>query len=391
MSNYLLILKNSWEVFLLRAINSTVMKQINRHMVLDCIRRRPISRAKLSDETQLTRASITQIVDSLMQEGLVMESATVDSRRPGRRQTQLTLVKDALCVAGIYCGPTHYELGIMNLHGKVLWNCRNVYKSMEVPVLMDETAELFKNAVETLNPRPSKVYGIGVCLPSPVEQHHADVLRRPGMAKKRDAYLADELHKRLGWDVYMGYTTNAYALDELYFGIGRDGTENFMVLRVDDSVGAGFVINGNLFMGSRGFSPEIGHITLDREGPLCKCGNRGCLELFVAIPHILKNTPFASWKEVMDSMDKNPLAMQLFKEEVEILAFEIMNLANVMDLDKVVITGDLIYGGDRLAESINRFMGERFVHRMEPSSVVCSQEINPARIACMPAYHSIFA
>lgn len=375
----------------MRAINSAVMKQVNRHMILDCIRRRPISRAELSDETQLTRASITQIVDSLMQEGLVMESATVDSRRPGRRQTQLTLVKDALCIAGIYCSSTYYELGLMNLHGKVLWSYRNEYKNLDIPVLMDEVTQVLKDAVETLSPKPSKVFGIGVCLPSPVEQRHADVFRRPGMAQKRYDYFADELRKRLGWNVYMGNSTNAYALDELYFGIGRNGIENFMVLRVDDCVGAGFVINGNLFMGARGFSPEIGHITLDRNGPLCRCGNQGCLELFVAVPHILKNTPFTYWKEVIDNLDKNPVAKQLFESEVEILAFEIMNLANVMDLDKVVITGDLIYGGDRLTEAINRFMNERFVHRMDASSVVCSQEINLPRIACMPAYHSIFA
>jgi len=374
-----------------RAINSAVMKEVNRHMILDCIRRRPISRAELSDETQLTRASITQIVDSLMREGLVMESATVDNHRPGRRQTQLTLVKDALCIAGIFCGAKGYELGLMNLHGKVLWNCSCEYAGRSIPEIMDEAAEILKNAVENLSPKPLKVYGLGACLPSPVEQRHADTLRRPGTAKKRDDNLAEELRKRLGWDVYIGNANNAYALDELYFGVGRSGIENFMVLRVDESVGAGFVINGNLFMGSRGFSPEIGHITLERNGPLCKCGNCGCLELYLAMPHILKDTPFSSWKQVVDSMDENPQAMELFEGEVEILAFEIMNLANVMDLDRVVITGDLIYGGSRLTEGISRFMDEHFVHRMDASSVVSSREVNLSRIACMPAYHSIFA
>lgn len=279
----------------------------------------------------------------------------------------------------------------MNLHGKVLWSYSNEYNDRDISGLMDEVAQLLKDAVENLSPKPSKVYGIGICLPSPVEQHHADVLRRPGIAKKRDDYLAEELNKRLGWDVYMGNSTNAFALDELYFGIGRNGIENFMVLRVDDNVGAGFVINGNLFMGARGFSPEIGHITLDREGPLCRCGNRGCLELYLATPNVLKGTPFSGWNEIIDSMDENPLARQIYEGEVETLAFEIMNLANVMDLDKVVITGDLIYGGEQLTESINRFMDERFVHRMDKSSVICGQEINIARIACMPAYHTIFA
>lgn len=367
------------------------MKEINRHMILDCIRRRPISRAELSDETQLTRASITQIVDSLMQEGLVMETATVDRRRPGRRQTQLALVNDALCIAGIYCGPREYELGIINLHGKVLWSFHKSYEDKGIPELMDDAAQILTEALENLSPKPMNVYGLGVCLPSPVEQHHADSLRRPGAARKRNEYLAEEMRRRLGWDIYIGNINNAYALDELYFGIGQKDIDNFMILRVDESVGAGFIINRSLFMGARGYSPEIGHITLDREGPLCKCGNRGCLELYVSPASLLKETPFRSWREVVDTMDKNLPAKQLFEAEVETLAFEIMNLANVMDLDKVVITGDLIYGGDRLVESISRFMDEHFVHRMGASSVICSRGINLSRIACMPAYHSIFA
>jgi len=124
---------------------------------------------------------------------------------------------------------------------------------------------------------------------------------------------------------------------------------------------------------------------------LCRCGNRGCLELYLATPNVLKDTPFSSWRQIIDGMDENPLAREIFDSEVETLAFEIMNLANVMDLDKVVITGDLIYGGNRLTESINRFMAERFVHRMDADSVVSSREVNLPRIACMPAYHSIFA
>lgn len=375
----------------MRAINSTVMKQVNRHMVLDCIRRRPISRAELSDETQLTRASITQIVDSLMREGLVMESATVDNHRPGRRQTQLTLVKDALCVAGINFNARDCDLGLMDLTGQVRWSGKLEYRDMEGVEVMDEAAEILRNAVENLSPKPQRVYGLGVCLQSPVEQHWAEALRRPGIAEQYSAVIAGELHRRLGWDVYVGNINNAYALNELYFGIGLEGAENFVVLRVDKSVGAGFIINGSLFRSARGYSPEIGHITLVPEGPLCKCGNRGCLELFLAMPHILKDTPFSSWREIIDGMDRSPQAAKIFSAQTKTLAFEIVNLANVMDLDKVVITGDLIYGGDRLAGSINRFMDENFVHRMDKSSVVPGAPIDFARIACIPAYHSIFS
>lgn len=374
----------------MRAINSGVMKEINRKLVLDCIRRRPISRAELSNETQLTRASITQIVDGLMEEGLVVETTSVDRKTPGRRQTRLELVADAMCIAGIYCGRSGYHIGMINLSGRLLFSGGGEYGDKTVPEIMDEATDKLRAAMEYLSPKP-RVYGLGICLPSPVERIHAEKIRQPGVWKNRNIRFAEDMHKRTGWDTYIENDSNAYALDELYFGVGKEGTDNFMVLHVDESVGAGFIINNRLFKSARGFSPEIGHITLERNGPLCICGNRGCLELYLAIPHILKDTPFSSWREVMDNLDQDPSAAALFEAEKETLAFEIMNLANVMDLDKVVVTGELAYGGNRLAESISQFMDEHFVHRLSEESVVSGKEVNIARIACMPAYRSIFA
>ena len=105
----------------MRAINSSVMKQSNRRMVLGWIRRRPISRAELSDCTQLTRASITQIVDELMQDGLVTEAESVGNNNLGRKQTRLAIVEDALYIAGVNLRRTGYDLGVINLAGEVLW------------------------------------------------------------------------------------------------------------------------------------------------------------------------------------------------------------------------------------------------------------------------------
>lgn len=374
----------------MRAINSSVMKMMNRKMLLESIRRKPISRAELAEETRLTRASITQIVDGLMEEGLVTETNTVSRSTPGRKQTQLALVEDALCIAGVYCGRKGYSMGIINLKGEVLWSAAGEYSDKDISAIMDEVAEKLKEAVDSRNLQ-AKVYGLGACLPSPVKREYAEEIRKPGAWKRRNEEFAEEMKKRLGWDVYTGSASNAHALDELYFGIGMQGAENFMVLRVDESVGAGFIINNKLFMGARGLSPEIGHITLDRNGPACICGNRGCLELFLATPHVLKNTPFSSWKNIMDDRDTNPAAKEIFEAEVETLAFEIMNLANVMDLDKVVVTGDLVYQGDILCEKIWEFMDEHFIHRLAASSVMPAAGVNLARISCMPAYHSIFA
>ena len=366
------------------------MKEYNRRMVLNCIRSKPVSRAELSDATKLTRASITQIVDSLIREGLVMESDIVDSRRPGRRQTRLMIVRDALCIAGVNLSAYGYDLGLANLAGEVLWQGQGESNGRSMPEVLDEIAVRLRDAVEALNPRPGRIFGLGVCLPSPLDCPHADAARQ-NASEWSNSYISAELQKRLGWEVFVDNISNAYALDEFYFGIGCSGEENFMVLRIDENVGTGFIMKGRLLVGARGLSPEIGHITLVPDGPKCKCGNCGCLENYISVPAVLKDSPYSSWKHLVDSIDTDPLARERFLGEATTLTFEIVNLSNVLDLDKVVLSGSLVYGGRRLAEIINRSMDERFTHRMGKNAVIPGGEINISRIASMPAYHAIFS
>lgn len=375
----------------MRAINSAVMKQANRRLILSCIRRRPASRSELSDQTQLTRASITQIVDSLIAEGLVVESTMVNRRRPGRRRTQLAIAKDALYIAGLNISRDAFDLSLINLAGKVLWHSHNRVSDWNLKAIQTEIVAKLSAALKTHVPDGARVYGLGVCLPSPLDHQLASPIRQLNAFEWDTAVLAEQLRSRLGLDIFIGNITNAYAQDELYFGVGHSGVENFMLFRVDETVSVAFIVEGRLLMGARGFSPEIGHITVMPNGLPCKCGNRGCLKNYVSVPAMLKDTPYESWPQFVDALDTDPHAAEIFAQEANMLAFEIVNLANVLDLDKVVLTGDLTYGGERMAERINRRIDEKFVHRMGKSPVSAAKAVNVARIACMPAFHSIFA
>lgn len=371
------------------AINAAVMKKLNRRMVLDFIRRKPISRAALSDVTQLTRASITQIVDELMRDGLVVETNVVDRKTPGRRQTQLALVDNAMCVAGMYLSLKDCRLSIVNLGGRVLWRHRMEFNGSSFDDVARSAARLLLEARESLG--PVRLDSLGISVPGPTECCPDPNRRWKDFSLNWRDRLIETMRRHLDWELHIGNISNAYALDELYFGMGRDGAENFMVLRVDEGVDAGFILNGRLFVGARGFSPEIGHITMVPGGERCYCGNRGCLERYLSVPGLLKDTPFESWTQVVDALDESEDARRAFDRAAEIIAFETTNLANVLDLEKIAISGALFYGAQRLAEAVNRYRDENFVHRMEKNSVVPAVELNLDRIAAMPAYHSVFA
>ena len=374
-----------------RAINSSVMKQSNRKMVLGWIRRRPISRAELSDCTQLTRASITQIVDELMEDGLVTETESVGRNRLGRKQTQLAIVKDAMYIAGVNLRRRGYDLGVLNLAGEVLWQRSGATLGREVRAVLDEIAAQLREGVRALQIPPERFYGVGVGAPGPLDRSSGVILNPPDFAPWHNVPIVQQLRERTGWNVYLENISNAHALEELYFGIGRDGVQNFMLLRVDEGVGAGIVLGGRLFSGPRGQCPEIGHVSIDRNGPACACGRRGCWERYISFPAVLQGTPFTSWPQVIDALDGNPDADALFARVAENLAFEIANIANVFGLDRIVLSGNFVYGGDRLAAAVNRKMQGQCLWEMGAQPVLPGRPMETARIAAMAAYHSIFS
>ena len=375
----------------MRAINSSVMKQLNRRMVLGWIRRSPISRAELSDCTHLTRASITQIVDELMQEGLVAEAESVDNNKLGRTQTRLAIVKDALYIAGVNLRRTGYDLGVINLAGEVLWQRSGATADREVCTVLDEVAAQLGDAVRSLEIPLDKLYGVGVCTPGPLDRSSGTILNPPNFRQWHNVPIVQMLGARTGWNVYLANVSNAHALEELYFGVGREGVQNFMLLRVDEAVGAGIVLGGRLFSGPQGQCPEIGHVSIDRNGPRCACGRRGCWEQYISFPAALRGTPFTSWPQVIDHLDADPEANVLFARMAENLAFEIVNIVNVFGLDRIVLSGNLVCGGERLADAVNRNLQGSCLWDMGAQTVLPGRQMETVRIAAMAAYHTIFS
>ena len=374
-----------------RAINSSVMKQSNRKMVLGWIHRRPISRAELSDRTQLTRASITQIVDELMAEGLVTETESIGRNKLGRRQTQLAIVRDALYLAGVNLSRVGYDLGIINLAGEVLWQVSGAIRDREVCTVLDEIAAQLKRAVQELEIPSERFYGVGVSTPGPLNRNSDTILNPPNFEAWHNVPVVQMLQARTGWNVRLANVSNAHALEELYFGIGREGVQNFILLRVDEGVGAGIVLGGRLFSGPKGQCPEIGHVSIDRSGPLCACGRRGCWEQYISFPAVLRGTPFTSWPQVMDSLGKNPAADALFQRVAADLAFELINIVNVFGLDKIILSGHFVYGGKRLADAVSRSMRDKCLWELGEVPVLPGRKIEKPRIAAMAAYHSLFS
>lgn len=265
------------------------LREFNRLRVLDVVRERaPVSRADIARETGLARSTVSSLVGELQQTGLVSERETNGTTsipdgavsRHGRPPSLVSLDRSAGSVLGI-----HFD------HGKVCVAVADMSLSIlaqaeqELDVDHDaqqglDTAAALASAVLTRsNVSRSDVVGAGVGIAGPIDQGSGEIGSTilPGWL---GLDLAPELEQRLGLPVHIDNDANLGALAEYVLGAGR-GASDIAYVMLSSGIGCGLIIDGSLYRGAQGTAGEIGHVLVDENGPMCRCGNRGCLETLV--------------------------------------------------------------------------------------------------------------
>lgn len=253
--------------------NNTVLKQNNRGLVFKLIATRDgISRTEIADAANLTKMAVSYIVSDFLDRGFLTETEYTGDKYLARRPIMLKLSAKAPKVAGLVIHRNHVAA--------VLCDCQlNILRSetMALPKTygldtLVEAAFRVTDAVMAGQP----VLGIGIGSIGPVDISRGMILNPPDFCGIRDVPIVELFEKRYGLPVYLDYHYNCAALAEKYFGSGKS-YHNFIFLGITEGLGAGIVADGRLYSGFTGFSGEIGHMSIDKNGPLCTCGARGCL------------------------------------------------------------------------------------------------------------------
>lgn len=372
------------------ATNSAVMRVSNRKLILNLIRLGPISRVELAEATQLTRASITQIVDELIDAGLVEAVSTVESSALGRRRIQLALRHDARYVFGVNIRRRCCQVGVIDLYGKVHAEEELLLAGRPAEQVLDDIAAVIRQQKEELRLAPERIAGIGVCAPGPVDYLEGTILNPPNFSAWHNVPVCSMLGRRLGYPVFLEKDTNARALEEKYFGAALT-VSNFMLVQIDDGVGSGVMIHDKLYRGAHGMGTEIGHTTICFDGPVCSCGGRGCLENYLRIPALLQGTPYASWEDLAANV-RQPEAEAIVDRASEYLAAALVNAINLYDLEEVILTGDVARFPEPLLTPLNERVRGRALSRtsLRETPVIASRAVAPVRTGAMAALHELF-
>ncbi|HSS57753.1 MAG TPA: ROK family transcriptional regulator, partial [Solirubrobacteraceae bacterium] len=265
------------------------LRERNRLRVIDALRTRgAISRADIARQTGLSRSTVSSLVADLQAAGMVIERATdgvaATASQGGRPPVLVALDRSAGAVVGLDFGHDSLRVAVADLSYSIL---AESFAELEVDSAavdaLDTAATLVSELIDEAGVDRGRVLAAGMGLPGPIDRETGLVHSQPILPGWVALDPAAEMEQRLGLPVHLDNDANVGALGESTFGVGR-GTHVMAYLRLSAGIGAGLVINGRPFRGARGIAGEIGHVLVDPQGPICRCGNRGCLETFVAGP-----------------------------------------------------------------------------------------------------------
>ncbi len=342
--------------------NNRLVKQINRQIVLNTIRERsPISRAEIAKLTRLYPATVMAIVDSLEREGFLRRRGTGASSG-GRHPVLFELNPRSFGVVAVDVRVADVRVALMDLYAEPLRLLTEPIDAQAGPGTIIPLIERSVRRLFTQGDVPrAKVLGLGVTFPGPLDAATGTVLASPNLAGWENYALRSELEERLGFATYVENDADSCAWAEKWFGIARD-RRNLVFVIVDAGIGAGIIIGGELHRG-RSSSGELGHMTVDMNGPRCNCGNFGCLEAVASGLAIVRRTATAlkggarSWLEtaaggdpdaitldhVLAAADQgDQLVLGTLDDAARCIGTAVASLINVLGPEMVVLGGAIL-------------------------------------------------
>ncbi len=334
-------------------------KKHNRDLVLKTIfDNQTISRAEIARVTRLTRTTVSDVVDILLGEGLVREVG-IGSSIGGKSPILLSLVDDARYMVSLNLAYDQFCGAVVNLRGETK-------EMISLPVSGRDGEQALALVYEILDKlvmlQWKPLVGIGVGTPGLINTKEGLVVNAVNL-DWQNLPLAELLQRRYRLPVHVVNDSQAAAIGEFVYGGGYKADENLVVINVRQGIGAGILINGKLFQGDGGGAGEIGHVVVQENGLLCRCGKHGCLETLASARAVVQrakllaadfpSSSLAKLNEIsLDNLEEafnanDPLAVAVVNDAGQYLGLSIASLISTLNIQKFVLTGDMTRFGQR--------------------------------------------
>jgi len=367
---------------------------------------REATRLTLAGHLQLSKMAISNIINEMLLEDLVIEKAAEpDSQSPGlsgRKSTSIRLAQEKYMAIGVYISRDELQGVVADITGTIhqIWRQPIIISENNSPSdIRQEFISQMYQIIDTVMTESSVKWpdepflGIGVCSIGPLDLKQGILLAPPnfhGIEKIEIQALLEDRYRR---PVLLDNDMNAAAWGEHLYGAGQN-CQHVVYAGLTNGIGAGLISYGRIFQGSEGFAGELGHMSIQMDGPLCTCGQRGCLELYISVPVLLAKTGCPDLETLLlKSQTDEAFRSGWLPEFIRAILIGLVNIANIIDPDIILIGNEgAVLAGlviDELEEKTNQLA---FQHRSKKIPVRLAQfgEKSPLIGAASLIFQAVF-
>ncbi|MGW2649938.1 ROK family protein [Streptomyces sp. NPDC001393] len=318
----------------------------------------PLTRAEVGRRTRLSPAAVTKAVRPLMELGYLVEGVDEEARPAVGRPANLVWVDGGKALfIGIKVTGDEIIAVVADLRCRIRISRHVPLTDREPEAVLPAITALVQELLTEADGFGVRVRGLGIAISGDVDRADG-VVRYSPFLEWRDVPLAELAGTTTGLPVTVDNDVRALTVAEHWFGAGV-GLSDFALVTVGAGIGCGLVVHGRVVSGAHGVAGEIGHLSLDPLGPLCHCGNQGCVEAIAADPAILRAVRAATGKSVTDTAEALDLARggdpgvrAVYAQAGEAIGKAIGSLVNIFGPERVIISGEGLAAYDLFAEGV---------------------------------------
>lgn len=334
--------------------SQTSLRDANRARLVEAVRHfGGLTQVELSSATGLSPATVSTIVKELTGAGVFETHST---SRSGRRAVRVTIARQVGLVAGIVVGARTLRVALSDLSLDVVAEQQlPLPADHRLDATLDRAALLTFDLLDQISAQASEVHAVGVAVPGPVDAE--GTLAVDGAFRGWDAVnLADVIATRLGVPVHVEKDANLAALAEQALGVAK-GLDDFLYVRAGATTTAGLFVGGQILRGVAGTAGEIGHVALDAQGQICRCGLRGCLDTVVgeqALVDAVRNSHGALTLRALVSLatEGDVGCRRTLSDAGLAIGGVVGAIATALAPSAVVVGGELTHGNDSVVGGI---------------------------------------
>lgn len=342
--------------------NAKLMKTVNTSIILDITRKnKHISRAKIAKISKLNPSTVSNLTGELIKVGILKEVGTGISQK-GRKPIQLSLNPDGPCMIGVEVIGDRIVALMVNVEAKIIAKAKiDINTVIDGEVVITKIIKTIHEAIKKSGKGKNEIKGIGMGITGLIDPKAGIAKFCPNIGWK-NIPIKKLIEEEFEIQTLVDNDVKAMALGESWYGSAK-GVQNLICINIGKGLGSGIIINREIYRGANWIAGEIGHITIDLNGPRCTCGNRGCLEIFAsgggmvsrALEAIKEGSKTLITQLVSNRLDKitpktifeaadmeDKLANEIIKEAGRYLGVAIANIINTFDPEVVILGGEIV-------------------------------------------------